>query len=92
MGYRIEYPSPAPKWKHRELSWKQRCLTALLLLALLFSALIPAGRRIWMDMLIPGEDSVTQAAISNLVDEMRQGENLEEVFFAFCKGMFYESA
>lgn len=91
MAYRIEYPGPVPGWGKTKRPLKRYCLTILLVLALLASTLLPAGRRIWMDTLIPGEDFVTHTAVSNLINEMRQGEDLEKAFWAFCEVVLYES-
>ena len=87
MAYRVDYgPSPekGPSLFERN---RIRILTAvfLLLFILAVKLLWPDGTAVLCNVLLPGEASATQTALSSLVDNLRSGEGVSEALSAFCK-------
>lgn len=87
MGYRIDYnggtvvkkPIYAPKVGKKKI--------VLLSAAVLTAAFLlwPMGRRCVRDLLLPGDEDVTAAALSELVNDLSAGEPVGEAVEAFCR-------
>jgi len=90
MAYYIEYPGSHPKWKTIKYSWTIHSLSVVLILLVLISAFLPSSRKVWMDVMIPGDNVATQEAVGVLISEIQQGEKLDDAFFDFCGSMLYE--
>ena len=90
MAYRIEYPGPSPVWEKVKHPWRRYCIVGFLIVAMLLSASIPSGRRLWINFLIPGDEVSTHLAVSKLISGIQQGERIDDVFINFCKGVMHE--
>ncbi len=84
MAYKVEYGMKTPamctvekthrKQKRNVKKWIFYCLIVALI-AICVST----------DVLIPGDASLTKAAMSNLVSDIRGGEQVVDAFAAFCQ-------
>lgn len=93
MGYQITYDRGTAR-KRRillgKIMRKRLVMGAVLFIFALILAL-PAGR-IWMrDLLLPGNEAVTAAALEGLVENLRQGQSFAEAASAFCHQVIYGS-
>ena len=87
MAYRIEYGTPVPqRYQKKHHPQRLQILTAgcLLLFVILVWQFFPAGSDMLYTLLIPGEKSVTQAALDGFVTNIRCGGSVGDAFFAFC--------
>lgn len=86
MGYRVDY-GPVKKVRGTE---KRVCRGAsvigvfLLLVFLLAGSLWPEGKAILRRLIFPGDPAVTAAALENLTEDLRSGEDLTDSMSAFC--------
>ena len=74
---RRKYPAKKPVWK---IHWKRWIVVIFLL-----SAGFWAKTNGIPDVLIPGDPEITRLAASNLVENLRDGERVEEAFAVFCQ-------
>lgn len=87
MGYRITYENGSIRKetvKIRKLKWKQ-CLIGMIAAVLAFAMMIPGGRLWLRDLILPGDEEITAAALENMVGELRSGEPVGEALEAFCR-------
>ena len=85
MSYQIQY-SPQMQRKYptrkpsRKIHWNRWIVVIFLLAAGFWTKTngIP-------DILIPGNPEITRLAASNLVENLREGERVEEAFAVFCQ-------
>lgn len=81
MAYRIVYgPEPKPK-REGSKRWIALLCVAVLLIGLFLTGADESVKR-W---LLPGDPEETAAALDNLVQGIREGENLGEAVGAFCR-------
>ena len=88
MSYRIEYGTAVPvKFQETKRKSHVRTLTALciLLFALGVGKFWPDGRQVLQKYLLPGEPTVTEAALSGLMSDLTQGTDLEQAMLTFCQ-------
>lgn len=85
MGYRVQYPGGHPKVKKSFGGRKRgRTILSVLLIALLFgSSIIPVTRKMLLDVIMPGDPAVTVAALECLVQDMKQGEAIDDAITVF---------
>ena len=86
MGYRIVY---GPMKKARGVERRYSRLAALTgLFLVLFAAAVccfwPEGAAVLRDWLLPGDPAVTAAAMEELSDSLRTGEDLFHALRTFC--------
>ena len=87
MGYRITYDNGTIrketvqvhrfKWKR----WGSGCLAFVLAVTFMF----PRGRLWFRDLLLPGDEQVTSAALEGMVSDLRSGEPIGEAVETFCR-------
>lgn len=88
MAYRIVYGQPAPKPVERRSSPKHiQAMTAVCLLTffMLVKIWFPAGTQKLRQYLLPGNPTVTQQALDELVTSVRHGDALRDAFTVFCQ-------
>lgn len=88
LGYRIDYGQPFDKKypmpaRRSRLPWM--VCGALLLFALLTNLYWPEGRTMLAEFLVPGDAAVTTAAFSDMVADVRAGEEVSDAVAAFCR-------
>jgi len=62
----------------------------ILFFALLVRQLWPEGMDVLKSVLIPGEQTVTEQALSEMVAGLQEGEHLEDALTAFCRQIIDE--
>ena len=83
MAYRIDYGSV--KFKDKKPKKKGRALAVGLILLLVVSwHALGLGRR-FGKWLLPGDREKTAAALSDMVEQVENGEGMADAFSAFCK-------
>lgn len=93
MGYRVEYEPVKKVRGAQKKTSRAATLTALCLLLffLLVSGFWPRGREVLWDLLVPGDASVTVAALEDLTLELRNGEALSSALESFCQKVIREA-
>jgi hypothetical protein len=87
MGYRITYENGVIRKQAvrvRQVKWKRWGAGAAatgLAIALMF----PAGRLRIRDLLLPGDEEITAAALEGMVSDLRAGEPVGEAVESFCR-------
>lgn len=85
MGYQIMYsPEDNHKYPPYKPAKKKWLLPVVITLALLIAAGRPQTRRKLEQWFIPGDVQTTKAAFSVLMDDIREGEPVNEAVAAFC--------
>ena len=89
MGYRIEYGSDGAKTSTtsqvKPKISRKRVLISITAAAVTALLLWPAGR-IWVrDLLLPGDEEVTAAALGSLIEDLSDGEPVGEAVESFCR-------
>ena len=92
MSYRIVYGPeiPAPEL-NRGGAFRIQMWTAVFLLvfALLVRQMWPEGTRILRNYLLPGDLTVTEAALSDMVAGLQVGQPAGEALTAFCRQIIH---
>ena len=92
MPYRITYGPPGPPTDQRQdKSSRLHLLTAawLIVFALLVRLFFPAGSLQLRSILLPDPENITQAAISDFMSDLRNGEPLGDALYAFCEHIIF---
>ncbi len=91
MGYRIEYDgSTAQKTIIRISKGKKRLMLTILAAVLTLGAVaFPRSRGILRDLLLPGDEEVTTAALEGLVEDLKEGEPFGDAVETFCREIIY---
>ena len=87
MSYRIEYGSSIPaQYVKKKTYMRLQIMTAvwLLLFTLLVRGFFPAGTEQLKRILLPDAHSVTQTALNDLTEKLRNGQPLHDAFTSFC--------
>ena len=88
MAYRIEY-AQNPKYQlPASFCWDRfgRLAMVFFLIFLLATACFwPAGRLMLQTMILPCDLDVTAAAVGSMLEDIRDGEGVNEAVEAFCK-------
>lgn len=87
MAYRIEYgPAVPPKYQRKPALLRIQTMTAafFLIFVLIISQFFPTGTAVLRQYIQPSEPTVTQAAFSGLLADIRNGIALQDAFTAFC--------
>ena len=87
MNYKIEYGCGVVKQKNHtvlKLKLKPLLISAIILCA---AALFiwPNGRILVRDLLLPGDEAVTAAALTGLVHDLKDGQSIEAAVEVFCR-------
>ena len=87
MGYKIMYsPEDNNKYPTGQSGRKHKwLLPVIIILALLMSIRTAQVRDRLEEWIIPGNDQITKAAFSVMIDEIRTGEPVTEAVTAFCR-------
>ena len=87
MGYKISYvPEASNRYpqvtKKRHVPWNKICIWVILLVFAFWTKEngIP-------DFLVPGDPELTRQAVKIMLDEMKQGEPIEDVVVVFCESI-----
>lgn len=94
MAYRIDYENGAIKTEIRvKQSGLKRILSFVCLVALLVGIAYAGWYRLRIrDLILPGNADLTQAAIDNMVNNLRSGQGAGEAITAFCREIIYGTA
>lgn len=85
MSYRIQYSGgPGRSKKKKCFRW----VIILLSAALLLCAALPPGRGV-LETLLFGDTEEPAAAVERMIEQVRQGDRLEEAVEAFCSEVFH---
>ena len=88
MGYRIQYGKTVNKVHIKELVKKKkspiRIITVLTACFVSMFIFLENSNKI-LDAVIPGNKTVTKAAFSTFVDDLRGGETVTDAFADFCR-------
>ena len=87
MGYRITYDNGAIRKQTvriRRIKWK-RWSAGAVGIVLAVSLMVPQGRLWLRDLLLPGNEDVTAAALESMVTDLRDGEPIGQAVESFCK-------
>jgi len=94
MGYRIDYKGSVPETTRT--GWGRRFRTLVAAAFLLFSVIVriiwPEGRQMLQSVFLPVELSVTEQAFSQLMSDVRTGEQLSDAFNVFCRTVIEEAS
>ena len=88
MGYRIQYGAKIPGEKQLERNGHAKTAGLLIALLLLLSGIrifFPGSVQELQAVLLPGFDENAQAAFSFMVEDVRQGTDLQQAVSAFCQ-------
>ena len=91
MGYRITYENGHIHKKtirSSQFRWK-RWGAGAAVAALAVTLLIPRGRLWVRDLLLPGDEDVTAAALGSLVEDLSAGEPVGEAVQTFCREIIH---
>lgn len=92
MSYRVIYGAEQVIQKHKKKSARFRILIALSILIFAWTVrlLWPEGREMLAMYLLPGEPTLTEAAFSNLLENLRHGFGMADSLTVFCREVLYE--
>lgn len=88
MGYRVEYETAGNTGTQRKSDTRHiPGLTAafLLLFVLLVHGFWPRGREVLRELILPGDATVTAAALEGFALDLRMGQPLGEAVEGFCR-------
>lgn len=86
MGYRVEYQmEKTKKTDARPGRFPVMLGACLLAFLLLVNGLWPRGAQMLRELLLPGNPSVTVAALEDFAQELKAGETLESALESFCR-------
>ncbi len=94
MGYKIAYDSGMATrtcFEEKRLSFAAMTAAFLLLFGVLTYCFWPAGADKLRKMLIPGDPEVTTKAVSEMVEDLRAGESMDDAVVTFCREIFREA-
>lgn len=87
MAYRIEYDNNTQKFEvtdSKPFRFPIFLLICILLFFVLTSAIWPEGKALIDEMLIPGDNAVTIAALNTMTNELRAGTSFDNAIYTFC--------
>lgn len=93
MGYQIKYDRGIIRKRAIGISKKSFKIYAIctIFVVLVLTIAFPDGR-IWLrDLLLPGNEAVTVAALEDLVHNIRQGTPIADAMSGFCQQIIYGS-
>ena len=87
MGYRITYENGVIRkqaLRKYRVKWKLWG-TGVLVAGLVVALMVPQGRLWVRDLVLPGDEDVTAAALEGMVSDLRSGESIGVAVEAFCQ-------
>lgn len=87
MGYRITYENGVIRKEtqcKRRIKWKRWGIGAITA-AMVITLALPGGRLWVRDLILPGDEEVTAAALEKMVANIRSGEPVGQVVETFCR-------
>ena len=87
MGYRISYENGEIRKKtlvERRIKWKSWG-TGVAVIALAVTMLVPQGRLWLRDLILPGNEDVTAAALEGMVADLRSGAPMADAWESLCR-------
>lgn len=86
MSYRIEYNTMEVKQeKQRKQKGKQWILGLICMAGIMTGMYVCGMEDSIKEILLPGDAKVTEAAFSDMVEDIRQGESAVTAFAGFCQ-------
>jgi len=88
MGYRIDYDMKSGYWEvSQNHKWRLPVLTVFFFILFLFlcSWFWPEGMNLFVDLIIPGDNTVTLQAAKNMTEYLRDGGSIQQAVDAFCR-------
>ncbi len=88
MGYRIKYEGDMVKTTIQSSMSKQaKCMIciAVSLCAVIMLLSVTNSLNTIKEWLLPGDAKVTEAALNTLVEDLKQGDSLDDAITAFCQ-------
>ncbi len=92
MAYKIDYISVGKRQystNSKVTGWLLPSLTVLTLLAALIALTVYYGSADW---LLPGDPAVTKAALKELIENLKSGEQFSDAVTAFCREVIRSGA
>lgn len=86
MGYRIEYDGNMVEKTvlYKKKRWK--LVTWIVAVVAVFGCLLlPRGRELTREVLIPGDDQITIQALERYVDDLKAGTSFVDATESFCR-------
>ena len=92
VGYRIVYGPDSITQRKPSGTARIRILVVLsfLFFALMVRFIWPEGREVLAIHLLPQNQTVTEMALSNLLEDLRHGEQIMDSLTVFCREILYE--
>ena len=92
VGYRIVYGDDPVQLSEKSGSRRLRVLIGLCFLAFALAVRLawPEGRELLVMQFLPGEPTVTEAAFSEFLDNLRIGRPMADSMTAFCQDVLHE--
>ena len=86
MGYRIVYGGPTPEIKTKTTAVRLRTMMAAAFLVFCMAVRLfwPEGTTLLQSVFLPSDLTATEEAFSVLLEEIRQGQPVNESITAFC--------
>ena len=93
MCYQITYDRGSVRRKKILLSRvkRKRLAIAAIILVIAVVLAVPSGRLWIRDLLLPGNEQITAAALEQLVQDIHQGRGFAEAITTFCQQIIYGS-
>lgn len=94
MGYRITYENGTIRKKTVRtwrIHWK-RWSVAMASVALALMLILPGGRLAIRDLLLPGDEAVTAAALEGMIEDIQDGDSVGEALETFCREILTHGA
>lgn len=85
LGYRIEYEQTNRKLHDIEKKKFRLPIMAVCGVVLVGMLLIPKGREVLWDWILPGDSAVTTAALEGLAENLRVGNSFDDAVMVFCQ-------
>ena len=86
VAYRIEYGQTMIKTQFCEKAGRSgKRLKVFVVIAIILATLYFAKSESVQEILIPGNTQVTKQALSELTDDLREGEDVKSAITAFCR-------
>ena len=94
MGYRITYENGTIRKKtvrKLRIHWK-RWSVVTAGVALILAFVLPGGRLAIRDLLLPGDEAVTAAALEGMIEDIQDGDSVGEALETFCREILTHGA
>lgn len=87
MAYNILYGADAIKYKVKEknIGYSNRSVVFIIAVCVVAMSIFLLRTPQVRDYLTPGDKAVTKAALTEMVQDLREGENVTEALTAFCR-------